>query len=69
MPIDMGATAPEPRSDSDTWDGEAFKVVTDNLVLEAGIMPILHRCFVAIVMEGTRIKGSITESKVGREAI
>ena len=67
--IEMGATAPEPRSDSHTLDGEAFKVVEDNMVLEAGIMSILHRCFVGLVMEGKRIKGIITESKVGREAI
>ena len=67
--IEMGATAPEPKSDSHTLDGEAFKVVADNMVLEAGIMPILHRCFVALVMEGKRIKGIITESKAGREAI
>ena len=37
--IEMGATAPEPKSDSHTLDGEAFKVVADNMVLEAGIMP------------------------------
>ena len=67
--IEMGATTPEPQSDSHALDGEAFKVVTDNLVLEAGIMPILHCCFVALAMDGKRIKGIITESKVGREAI
>ena len=32
-------------------------------------MPILHCCFVALLMEGKRIKGIITESKIGREAI
>ena len=66
--IEMGATVPEPKSDSHTLGGEAFKVVADNIVLEAGIMPILHCCFVALVMEGKRIKGIITESKAGREA-
>ena len=67
--IEIGATAPEPKSDSHTLGGGAFKVVADNMVLEAGIMPILHRCFVALVMDGKRIKGIITESKAGREAI
>ena len=67
--IEMGATVPEPKSDSHTLGGEAFKVVADNIVLEAGIMPILHCCFVALVMEGKRIKGIITESKAGREVI
>jgi len=67
--IEMGATTPEPQSDSHALDGEAFKVVADNMVLEAGIIPMLHRFFVEPVMEGQRIKGIITESKAGREAI
>ena len=53
--IAMGATTPEPQSDSHALDGEAFKVVADNMVLEAGIIPMLHRCFVEPVMEGERI--------------
>jgi len=32
-------------------------------------MPILHYCFVALVMEGKRIKGIIIESKAGQEVI
>ena len=67
--IEMGATVPEPKSDSHTLGGKSFKVVADNMVLEAGIRPILHCYFVALVMEGKRIKGIITESKAGREAI
>ena len=67
--IEMGATVPKPKSASHTLGGKAFKVVADNLVLEAGTRPILHFCFVALVMEGKRIKGIITESKAGREAI
>lgn len=65
----MGATTPEPQSDSDAIDGEMFKVVADTLVHEAGITPMLHRMFVAPIMEGSTIKGVITESKAGREAI
>jgi len=38
-------------------------------VSEAGIHPMLHRQFVAPVMEGDRITGIIVESKAGREAI
>jgi hypothetical protein len=64
-----GAGTPEPQSDSFALDGEAFKVVADNLVSEAGITPMLHRTFVAPVMEGSEIRGIITESKAGREAI
>ena len=66
---EMGATTPEPQSSSDAIDGEVFKHVADTLVNEAGITPMLHRMFVAPIMEGKTIKGVITESKAGREAI
>ena len=36
---------------------------------QAGVTPMLHRMFVAPVMEGNQIKGAIVESKAGREAI
>lgn len=65
----MGAAVPEPQSDSHALDGEAFKYVADVLVQEAGIQPMLHRLCVAPIMEGRRIRGVITESKSGREAI
>jgi ribulose 1,5-bisphosphate synthetase/thiazole synthase len=64
-----GASVEEPQSDSHAIDGEAFKAVADDLVLEAGVTPMLHRMFVAPVMEGNQIKGAIVESKAGREAI
>jgi hypothetical protein len=66
---EMGATTPEPQSDSDAIDGERFKHVADVLVQEAGVTPMLHRMFVAPVMEGRSIVGAIVESKAGREAI
>lgn len=65
----MGAALPEPQSDSHSLDGEAFKYVADVLVQEAGIRPLLHRTFVAPIMQGNEIRGIITESKSGREAI
>ena len=65
----MGAATPEPQSDSHALDGEAFKYVADVLVQEAGITPMLHRLVVAPIMEGNVIRGVITESKSGREAI
>jgi len=64
-----GASVAEPQSNSHAIDGEAFKAVADDLVLEAGITPMLHRMFVAPIMDGNRIKGAIVESKAGREAI
>lgn len=65
----MGAAVKEPQSDSHALDGEAFKCVADVLVEEAGITPMLHRLFVAPVLEGDVITGAIVESKAGREAI
>jgi hypothetical protein len=43
--------------------------VADRLVEEAGIRPMLHRLFVAPVMDVDTIVGIVTESKAGREAI
>ena len=65
----MGAAVPESQSQSYELDSEGFKVVADALVQEAGIHPMLHRSFVAPVMDGDRVLGVITESKAGREAI
>jgi hypothetical protein len=65
----MGAAMPEPQSISHSLDAEGFKVVADTLVEEAGVIPMLHRLFVAPIMEGDTIKGVIVESKAGREAI
>lgn len=65
----MGAAMPEPQSISHALDAEMFKYVADVLVQEAGIHPMLHRLFVAPIVEDGRIRGIITESKSGREAI
>jgi ribulose 1,5-bisphosphate synthetase/thiazole synthase len=65
----MGAAQPEPQSTSHALDAEMFKYVADLLVEEAGVRPLLHRAFVAPIIEGGAIRGIITESKSGREAI
>lgn len=65
----MGATSDESQSTSQAFDAERFKVVADALVEEAGITPMLHRTFVAPIMDGRLLRGVITESKSGREAI
>lgn len=65
----MGAAVPESQSLSYELDSEGFKLVADRLVEEAGIHPMLHRQFVAPIMEGDAIVGVIVESKAGREAI
>ena len=66
---EMGVAVPESQSLSYELDSEGFKVVADRLVTDAGIRPMLHRQFVAPIMEGDAICGIITESKAGREAI
>jgi ribulose 1,5-bisphosphate synthetase/thiazole synthase len=48
---------------------EMFKYVADVLIQEAEITPILHCTAVDVIMEGNIIKGIITESKSGRQAI
>ncbi len=65
----MGAAMPEPQSLSHALDAEMFKWVADVLVEEAGVTPLLHRLCVAPIMNGAVIRGVITESKAGREAI
>jgi len=66
---DMGAAVPESQSMSYELDSEGFKIVADRMVEEAGIHAMLHRFFVAPLMEGDTIVGIVTESKAGREAI
>lgn len=65
----MGAAVPESQSLSYELDSEGFKLVADRLVEEAGIHPMLHRQFVAPLMDGDTVIGIVTESKAGREAI
>ncbi|HVC02718.1 MAG TPA: FAD-dependent oxidoreductase [Steroidobacteraceae bacterium] len=65
----MGAALPEPQSLSHALDAEMFKWVADVLVEEAGVQPLLHRLCVAPIVEHGAIRGIITESKAGREAI
>ncbi len=65
----LGAAVPESQSLSYELDSEGFKLVADQMVEQAGIHPMLHRQFVAPIMEGEAIAGIITESKAGREAI
>jgi ribulose 1,5-bisphosphate synthetase/thiazole synthase len=65
----MGAAAPESQSLSQGINSERFKYVADVLVEEAGITPMLHRLAVTPIVEDGLVRGVITESKSGREAI
>jgi hypothetical protein len=50
-------------------DTEVFKYIADRMVREAGVVPLLHCPTVDAIMEGDTIKGVITETKSGRQAI
>ncbi len=50
-------------------DTEIFKYIADLMVQEAGAVPLLHCPTVDVIMEGDTVKGVITESKSGRQAI
>jgi ribulose 1,5-bisphosphate synthetase/thiazole synthase len=67
----MGGTIKWPYNDSPCLDADYFKVVADHLVREAGVRPILHCMAVDVIFDGNsnRIKGIITESKSGRQAV
>ncbi len=66
---EMGGNRKEPQSLSHALDTEMFKYVADKMVQEAGIVPVLHCFGVEVIMEGNILKGIITESKSGRQAI
>ena len=65
----MRSTDPEPQSQSDALNTELFKIVADTLVREADIFPILHCLVVDAIVENGVVKGVVTESKSGRQAI
>jgi hypothetical protein len=65
---------PEPGEEIPEWvgqllDADMFKVVADTMIQEAGVVPLLHCMAVGAIMDGNTIKGIITESKSGRQAI
>ena len=50
-------------------DTEIFKYIADQMVREAGIIPLLHCTIADVIMEGNSVRGVTTESKSGRQAI
>ena len=65
---------PEPDEQLPEWtgqllDADMFKYAADSMVQDADIVPLLHCLTVDTIMEGNTIKGIITESKAGRQAI
>jgi len=50
-------------------DTEIFKHIADEMIQEAGVVPLLHTQVVDVVLDGRTIRGVVTESKSGRGAI
>ncbi len=50
-------------------DTEVFKHIADLMVQEAGIVPVLHCLTADVLKDGNAVKGVVTESKSGRQAI
>jgi hypothetical protein len=65
----MGASQKDPEGDGELLEADMFKYVADRLVQEAGIVPVLHCLTVDAIVEDSTMKGVITESKSGRQAI
>ena len=65
--------APEWEEACEEWgirfDAEAFKIVADQMVEEAGVDLLLHTLVTDAVVEEGRIKALIIESKSGRQAV
>ena len=51
------------------FDNEYMKVLLDRMILEAGVELRLHRSAVDALVDGDTVRGVVTESKSGREAL
>jgi hypothetical protein len=51
------------------FDNEYLKYLLDCMMLESGVKLCLHRSAVDTIVDGDKVKGIITESKSGREAL
>lgn len=69
LAVQMGATTKWPYNDSPCLDADFFKLVSDRLIIESGVRPILHCFGVEAIVEDNRVCGIVVESKSGRQAI
>lgn len=68
--VKLRATQPREDSAGDViFDPEAFKLVTDQMIEEAGVKLLLNSIVVDAVVEDNAIAGIIVENKSGRQAI
>ena len=66
---ELGGAQRSPYAQGQALEAETFKCAADRLIEEAGIVPLLHCLAVDALMEGETIRGVLTESKSGRQAI
>jgi hypothetical protein len=66
---EMGGALDDPEGEGRLLDTDMFKYVADQLVQEAGVTPVLHCHSVDTIVDGDTVRGVITESKSGRQAI
>ena len=64
-----GGTRANRSGRGNTINSEMFKVVSDGMVRDAGVIPLLHTMAVGVIVDDGVIKGIVTESKSGRQAI
>lgn len=67
--IDLAGENRELQSDSQALDAQMFKIVADQLVTDAGAIPLLHALAVGAVVEQDKITGVLIEGKSGRLCI
>lgn len=65
----FGGTYPDSQSVGRLIDADMFKCAADRLIEESGVRPLYHCYAVGAIVENGLIKGVITESKSGRQAI
>lgn len=65
----FGGTYPDSQSTGRLIDADMFKCAADRLVEKSGVQPLFHCYAVGAIVENGLIKGVITESKSGRQAI
>ncbi len=65
----FGGTYPDPESTGRLLDADMFKCAADQLIIESGVRPLYHCYAVGAIVDQGRLKGVITESKSGRQAI
>ena len=67
--MDASQDDPEAEGHAELLDADMFRHVADTLVQEAGVVTVLHCLTVGTIVEDGAIKGVVTESKSGRQAI